>query len=44
MLKEFGIESLEDLYAKLGGLWTDITNWASLRLLDGPSSNTPAAS
>jgi hypothetical protein len=38
VLKEFGIQSLEDLYAKLGGLWTYITDWASLRLLDDPNS------
>jgi hypothetical protein len=38
VFKEFSIEALEDLYAKLGGLWTYITDWASLRLLDDPNS------
>jgi hypothetical protein len=38
VLKEFGIHCLPDLYAKLGGLWKYITEWASLRLPDDANS------
>jgi hypothetical protein len=32
------VNSLPDLYAQLGGLWTYLTEWASLRLPDNPNS------
>ena len=34
VLKQFGIHCLPDLYARLGGLWKYLTEWASLRLPD----------
>ena len=38
VLKEFGIDSLADLFAQLPGLWNYLTQWASLRLPDDANS------
>ena len=38
VLKQFAIHSLDDLYAKLGGLWAYLTSWASLRVPDDANS------
>ena len=39
-LKQYGVDSLDDLHEKMGGIWKDLTEtWFSLRLQDNESSD-----